>query len=316
MTRLMASSTDSSSGRAPAFGERLAHACRRLAALAGVGLVDDDREGVSAVGVADLLVDERELLHRGDDDLLAGLDGRPQLGGGPHVGDRRTDLGELPDGGVELAVEVHPVGHHEDRVEDPLAVVFEADQLVGQPGDRVRLAAARRVLDEVAPPGTVRRAVGQQPPDHVELVVAGEDRLGLLLAGPQVLLGDDLGVVLDDVGQAGRGEDLLPEVVGLQSAGVGRVSGAVVVAPVEGQEPGVLALQLGAEADHLVVDSEVHHAAAGLEDQLAGVAVPLVLLDGVLGRLLGDLVLQLERGYWQPVDEQCRVKGELCLVRL
>ena len=236
------------------------------------------------------------------------------VGGSPHVRDRRTDLGELPDGGVELPVEVHPVGHHEDRVEDPLAVVFETDQLVGQPGDRVRLAAARRVLDEVAPPGTVRRAVGQQPPDYIELVVAGEDRLRLLPAGPLVLLGDDLGVVLDDVGQAGRGEDLLPEVVGLQPVWVGRVSGAVIVAPVEGQEPGVLTLQLGAEADHLVINREVNHAAAGLEDQFAGVAVPLVLLHSVLGRLLGDLVLQLERGYWQPVDEQCHVKGKLCLV--
>ena len=48
--------------------------------------------------VADLLVDERELLHRGDDDLLAGLDGRAQVAGLVRVGDCRADLSELLDG--------------------------------------------------------------------------------------------------------------------------------------------------------------------------------------------------------------------------
>ncbi len=81
-------------------------------------------------------------------------------------------------------------------------VLLEADQLVGEPGDRVRLAAAGRVLDQVALPGAVRRGVGEQLPHHVELVVAREDLDALLLAGLLVLRLDDLGVVLEDVGQA------------------------------------------------------------------------------------------------------------------
>ena len=80
--------------------------------------------------------------------------------------------------------------------------LLQADELVRQPGDRVGLAAARRVLDQVALPGAVRRRVGQQLAHHVELVVAREDLRLLLLAGLLVLLLDDLGVVLEDVGQA------------------------------------------------------------------------------------------------------------------
>ena len=54
-------------------------------------------------------------------------------------------------------------------------VLLQADQLVRQPGDRVRLAAAGRVLDQVAPARAVLCRVGQQPAHHVELVVARED---------------------------------------------------------------------------------------------------------------------------------------------
>ncbi len=133
-----------------------------------------------------------------------------------------------------------PVGDDDDRVKGQLAVPAQTDELVGQPGNRVRLAAAGRVLDQVAPPGAVLGRIGQQPPHHVELVVAGKDLIPLLLARLFVLLLDDLGIVLQDVGQAARGEDALPQIVGLQSGGVGRIAGAVVPALVKGQEPGLL----------------------------------------------------------------------------
>ena len=75
-----------------------------------------------------------------------------------------------------------------------------------------------------------------------------------------------------------------------------------------------LALQVRAEAHLVVVHGEVHDAAAELEEQLARVAVALVLLDGVLDRLLGQAVLQLEGGDRQAVDEQAEVERELRLV--
>ena len=54
-------------------------------------------------------------------------------------------------------------------------------QLMGQPGDRVRLAAARRVLDQVPATGPVRLDIGEQLADDVELVLQSEN--GLLGVG-------------------------------------------------------------------------------------------------------------------------------------
>ena len=185
---------------------------------------------------------------------------------------------------------------------------------MGQPGDGVGLAAAGRVLDQIALARPVLGRIGQEPPHHVELVVAGEDLLSFLPARLFVLLFDDLGIVFQDIGQALRGEDPLPQVVGLEPIGVGRVARPVVPALVEGQEPGALALEVGAHAHLLVVDGKMHDAAAELEEQLPRVAVAAVLLDGVLHRLLGQVVLQLKGGDGQAVDEQAQVQGAPRLV--
>ena len=227
---------------------------------------------------------------------------------------RRAHLGELLDRVPDLLVEDAPVGDDDDRVEDRRIVLRQADQLVGEPGDGVGLAAARRVLDQVALARAVPAGVGQELAHHVELVEARPDLHRLLAAGLLVLRLDDLGVVLEDVGQAVAGEDALPQVVGLEAVRVGRIARAVVPAQVEGQEPRGLALQVRAEAHLVVVHGEVHHAAAELEELLARVAVALVLLDGVLDRLLGQAVLQLEGGDRQAVDEEAQVERELRLV--
>ena len=58
-----------------------------------------------------------------------------------------------------------------------LLVAFQADQLVREPGDGVGLPAARRVLDKVPLPRAASFAVGQELPDHIQLVVPGEDLL-------------------------------------------------------------------------------------------------------------------------------------------
>ena len=64
----------------------------------------------------------------------------------------------------------------------------------------------------------------------------------------------------------------------------------------------------------MVVHREMRQAAAKLEELLARVAVALVLLHGVVHRLLGQAVLQLEGGDRQAVDEQAQVQGKLGLV--
>ena len=64
---------------------------------------------------------------------------------------------------LELAVEHAPVGDDDDRVEDALvARVVQRRELVRQPGDGVALAAAGRVLDQVALPGAFRPRVVDQ----------------------------------------------------------------------------------------------------------------------------------------------------------
>jgi len=93
-----------------------------------------------------------------------------------------------------------------------------------------------------------------------------------------------------------------------------REAGAVVVAAIEGEEPGGVALELGAEHDLLIVEGEMDGAAAGLEEGLFGGAVALVLADGVIDGLLGEVVFELEGSDGETVDEQGEIEGELRLV--
>src|SRR3989442_15982388 len=112
-----------------------------------------------------------------------------------------------------------------------------------KPGDGVRLAAARRVLDQVPLTDPVGAHIGQGLPHDAKLVVARPYLAALLPAASRVLFLDDLRIVLEDVCQSRRGEQRLPEVVRLEAVRVNRIARAVVVALVEGQEPRGLALE-------------------------------------------------------------------------
>ena len=185
---------------------------------------------------------------------------------------------------------------------------------MGQPRDGIALAAARGVLDQVAPARAVGRGVGQEPAHHVELVVAGPD-LGPFLPARLLVPGvHHLGVVLRDVGEASTGQHFPPQVVRLDPARVGRVARAVVPAAIEGQEPRGLPLEVGAEAHLALVHREVGHASAELEQFLPGVAVLLVLPDRIAHRLLGQAVLELEGENRQAVQEEPNVQRPLGLV--
>jgi hypothetical protein len=170
------------------------------------------------------------------------------------------------------------------------------------------------VLDEVPPAGAVLGGIGEESAHHVELVVTRPDLHRFLL--PRLLVPglDDLGVVLEDVGKPFPREDAPPEVVGLEAVRVRRVPRAFIPTLVEGQEPRGLVFEPGAEAHLVVVHGEVHHAAPELEELLAGLAIALVLLNGVPDGLLRQAVLELEGGYRQAVDEQAKVEREQRLV--
>ena len=164
------------------LGERLRHRRAGAAALAGVRFVDDDGEALPALLIANFVQNERELLDRRDDDLLPGRDEATQIARANGVAHRRAHLGVLANGGANLSVENAPVGDHDDGIEDRRTVPRQPDQLMRQPGDGVALAAARRVLDQIARARALRRYIGEQSSHHVKLMVARPDLGPLLLA--------------------------------------------------------------------------------------------------------------------------------------
>ena len=294
--------------------QRGGHRRRGAPALAGVRLVDDDGEPPMPLLVPDLVQDERELLDGRDDDLLAGLDEPAEVAGTRGTPHRRADLSVLPDRVADLPVEDAPVRDHDDRIEYRTAVLRESDQLMGQPRDGVALAAARRVLDQVARACTLRRGAGQQAAHHIELVVAGPDLRPSLPARLFVLDDHHLGVVFQDVRQALASQHLAPQVVGLDAARVRRIPGPIVPTPVERQEPGRLPLQMRAEAHFALVHGEVGDAPAQFEQLLPRISVPPVLFDRIVDGLLGEVVLQFEGEHRQSVDEQPDVERPLRIV--
>ncbi len=106
-------------------------------------LVGQVEHGVRQPALEALVENKRELLHGGDDDFLPALNELAQVSGTLSVADRCPDLGELLDGVADLPVKNAPVGNHDHRIEYGFTVFGEADQLVGEPSDGVRLAAAR-----------------------------------------------------------------------------------------------------------------------------------------------------------------------------
>ncbi len=71
---------------------------------------------------------------------------------------------------------------------------------------------------------------------------------------------------------------------------------------------------MGAHLHALVVNGEVDHATAELEQSLARVTVALILLHSVVDGLLGEVVLEFEGSDRQSVDEEAHVERELRLV--
>ena len=92
---------------------------------------------------------------------------------------------------------------------------------MGQPSDRVTLAAARRVLDQVALARPMCFGVGQQPEHYVELVITRPDLVPFLPPRLRIFRLHHLGVVLQDVGQARARQYFAPQVVGLDPIRLG-----------------------------------------------------------------------------------------------
>ena len=112
------------------------------------------------------------------------------------------------------------------------------------------------------------------------------------------------------------GEQALPQVVGLQPIGVGRIAGAVVPAKVEGQEPRALAFQVRAEPHLVVIHCEVDDAATELEELLARIAVALVLLTASSTVCLVRLFFSSKVAIGRPLMKSARSSARCVSSRL
>ena len=191
----------------------------------------------------DAIHDERELLHRGDDDLLAKLKVVLQLLCALAVGNDVLGFREQLDVVLELGIQHAPVCHHHHGIKQIRGArgVVLLHQLIRQPCDGVGLARARRVLNQVGLAHPLLLGIHKNAAHNVELVIAGEEQCLSLLAGLLVFLDRELGELLNDVGQAAARQNVLPQVRRLVPVWIDRVALAVVEALVERQKVAVIA---------------------------------------------------------------------------
>ena len=88
-------------------------------------------------------------------------------------------LFQLLDGVLKLLVEYPSIGHNNNRVKDPIRISLRRIQMgqqMGEPCDRVRLATAGGVLDQVVVSNAFSNDRSPELTNHVELVVSWEDK--------------------------------------------------------------------------------------------------------------------------------------------
>ncbi len=242
------------------------------ACLRGVGLVHDDGKTAPG-GLVHLLEDHRELLQGGDDDPHPSVQSVPQILGGLVLTDgfhRPQRVVKARNRFLELGVKDSPIrDHHHAAEHGPVLLAVQRRQPVGRPGDGVGLARACAVLDQVVPPGTVRRHVGQQLPHHVQLMVAGKNQrlLSYSLHGAVwepffLLLHLQMDELLKDIHHAVPLKDLLPEIGRGVAVRIWRIALAAVLsgpvgALVEGQKVCILPGQPGGHPDLGVIHAEI-----------------------------------------------------------
>ena len=179
---------------------------------------------------------------------------------------------------------------------------------MGQPGDRVRLARARRMLHEVASARAHPRARSPRGGAPRPTGGSGEDQLPLRSCAAA----SDPRRATCTNGRADRARRRAPRPPPRGSAvrwpvGIGRVALAAGVAAVEGQEARRRAGELGRHLHELGVDREVHERAPP-EGHVRRVAVGAVLRLGVFDGLPGERVLELGRRDRDAVDEEAQVE--------
>src|SRR5665213_1084531 len=121
------------------------------------------------------------------------------------------------------------------------------------------------MLDHVSLAGTVGLDSSQRFAYDSKLMVARKNLREPLLTGSLVFDFNDLGIILEDIGQSGRSQNLFPKVVGFEAVRIGWVTCAVIITFIEWQKPRGLASEFSAHTHFSVVHREMHDATAKLK---------------------------------------------------
>ena len=208
---------------------------------------------------------------------------------------------------MQLIVQNSAVCHHKHRLEHLLVfLIMQRCQSVGEPGNRVRLAAACTMLQQPALTLFLRFRVSNQLFYDVQLMVAWEDNLlrfcGHLLAIDQFhfLLYLQTDITLQQSQQHIPAQHLLPQITRWVAVRISRVATitnitSTITTLIEWQEESLFSLQLGGHNHLFQIHTKAgQYTIVELEQRFLGITVVHILVARVLHRLTSELVLQFQ----------------------
>ena len=226
---------------------------------------------------------------------------------------------------LKLRVEHGPVGYHDyARKDRNVLFIKEGREPVRRPRDRIRLARARAVLNEVVVARPVFRHVRERLADRVELMKARKNEPLLLFrlfgsVRQNLLLLFDLKVneLLQNIRHTVARKDVFPEIRRRISVRVRRIARAPVparaLAPlIERQKERLLPFKPRRRPDFRMIDRKItQDPLVEQETDLPGITVIHPLPLSVINSLPSVLILQLKRKYWNAVQNEYHVNAVL-----
>ncbi len=117
--------------------QRDVHLCTQRTVLARVCLVDDNAKTLMLQFRADGIQNKGELMHDGDNNLLATCQMIPQRLSAVGPSHQVLQPFECHDIVSDLSVQIHTVGNNNHTIQQCLRAIQQAHQLIGQPSDGV-----------------------------------------------------------------------------------------------------------------------------------------------------------------------------------
>ena len=118
------------------------------------------------------------------------------------------------------------------------------------------------------------------------------------------------GIILNNIGQTLPRQNLLPQIIGLETIGIDRITRTVIPTLIKRQKPGRLALEMRTKHHLVFIHSKMRQTATNAEKFLPRIAVAFVLLNRICHRLFGQTIFQLKSRHGQTIDKQREVERE------